>query len=111
MPALATRGVVAVVDRTRTRGETTMNDAIESSGSRGRSRRGGLLALICLALLTSAIAVAPGSASASSGILEFGMAPTTTQAGGHPNVTMFVHYLNRNNPPSETCFCDDVKTI
>jgi hypothetical protein len=94
MRASTVRGPVAVIDQSTT-----------------STRRRGLLGLICLALLTAVIAAAPGSASASSGILEFGMSPTTTQAGGHPNVTMFVHYLNRNNPPSETCFCDDVKTI
>jgi hypothetical protein len=102
--------VVGVVDRTRQE-EKTMNDAIRSS-ELGIKPRGWLAALTCLLLVALASALAPGQASALTGIQEFEMYPSTTQAGGHPNVTMYVKYLNRSNAPAdEPCFCDDPKTV
>jgi len=87
-----------------------MNDGIRSAELRV-SRFRWLLASACLVLLGLALAVMPGRASARTGIEKFEMFPSTTQAGGHPNVNLFVEYLNRTNAPVDPCGCDDPKTV
>jgi hypothetical protein len=97
---------VATTDRMRQEERMIMNDAIRST----ECRAFWLTLFACLAVLVLA-AVAPGRASASTGIDKFEMEPSTTQAGGHPNVTMFIQYQNRTNSPKDPCYCDDPKTV
>jgi hypothetical protein len=101
--------MAAAADRMRQEEMMMMNDAIRST-ERHLGMLAWLAALACL-FVAAAASFAPASARAQTGIEEFDMYPSTTQAGGHPNVTMFVKYLNRSNLPVDPCGCDDPKTI
>lgn len=80
------------------------------------SRRGrrvaavlALLAVLGIALL----AIAPGRAAAGSPIYQFEVSPSTTQAGGHPNLSTLVWVGNRftQHIPAPSCDCQDPKEI
>ena len=75
-----------------------------------RSRRATLVAATVAAALAS-LAIFAGPASAATGITAFEGGPSTTQAGGHPNVTWRINYLTRVNEPYDACNCDDPRTI
>jgi hypothetical protein len=57
------------------------------------------------------------SADAYEGITKWEMAPSTTQAGGHPDVSMGMEWNNsvfkdgQQLPPSNPCGCDDARVI
>ncbi len=76
----------------------------------GRARRA-----LCVAMAT-AVVVASGSvwtatASASAPINEFSLTPSTTQAGGHPNIETLLWVQNRatQDIPAPSCDCQDAK--
>ena len=83
---------------------------------RGRS---GLTNSLKTVVVTTAIVAAflfglAGSASASSPITSFNITPSTTQAGGHPNISIEEQNLTRNSQPGlpqPNCDCQDPKNI
>ena len=60
--------------------------------------------------LVAALALGAGSAQANTGITEYSTSVSTTQAGGHPDVSFHASFENprENMPP---CHCDDVQQI
>jgi hypothetical protein len=79
----------------------------------GRCRN--LLALLATAIAALALlaALAPGLASAGSPIYEFHVHPSTTQAGGHPDIETELWVGNRYNQhiPPPSCDCQDPRDI
>jgi hypothetical protein len=82
-------------------------------------RRIAYLCCVAAALLCVSDLHAPESASAYTGIHHYSLTPSTTQAGGHPDVTQRLHFGNRQRDggevilgyPQEPCGCGDVRTI
>jgi hypothetical protein len=66
-----------------------------------------------LGLAALALALAPGRAAADSPIYEFDVSPSTTQAGGHPDLETLVYVGNRftQHVPPPSCDCQDPKSI
>jgi hypothetical protein len=79
----------------------------------GSPRNLALLIAIAAAALSLLAALAPGLASASSPIYEFNVTPTTTQAGGHPDIETNLWIGNRYNQhiPPPSCDCQDPRDI
>ncbi len=69
--------------------------------------------IIALSLVAGLFAVLPSVASAGSPITRFEVTPSTTQAGGHPNLTIKLRVENRQTQhiPAPTCDCQDAKDI
>jgi hypothetical protein len=79
---------------------------------------GGCVTRLKHPALTTTVCVVLGlvwasSASASSPITAFSITPSTTQAGGHPNVTIDEENLTRRTQilPQPNCACQDPKSI
>jgi hypothetical protein len=72
-----------------------------------------ILSLVCVSLLCAAGTVGADSAGAAVTIRQFSVSPSTTQAGGHPNIRTFLFVTNRFSigipPPS--CDCQDAKNV
>jgi hypothetical protein len=62
-----------------------------------------LAAILCLAVIGS------GKAEAAVGINGFFIKPSTTQAGGHPDVEIFGAWKTRDDEPKDPCSCDDAR--
>ena len=79
------------------------------------TRRRGLvmLSLGAIAAVVLAAALAPGRAAAGSPIYQFEVKPSTTQAGGHPNIDTLIWVGNRytQHIPPPTCDCQDPRDI
>ena len=58
-------------------------------------------------------ALAPGRAAADSPIYQFEVTPSTTQAGGHPNINTLIWVGNRytQHVPPPSCDCQDPRDI
>ena len=68
------------------------------------------LAALALALLVSVLAADTGQAKAP--VEEYGLYPSTTQAGGHPDLKIKFRVGNRRTQGfPDPCFCDDPKDI
>jgi hypothetical protein len=65
----------------------------------------GVLALAC-----AAAALAPGPAQATNPITMFKAEPSTTQAGGHPDIRTEIEWGDRLSVPSE-CACSDARSV
>lgn len=63
-----------------------------------------------LALTCVGVALLPGLAQADNPIQHFAAFPSTTQAGGHPDVTTEVSFGNRINNPAP-CNCSDGRAV
>jgi hypothetical protein len=74
---------------------------------------GRLVLALCVGLgLVMLSCFGSGSASAKSTVFGFSNTPSTTQAGGHPNVITVVEVGNRfNQGPTPPCECNDPKDI
>jgi hypothetical protein len=70
-----------------------------------------LLAALLAAVMLSALL--PSGAFANSPIYQFGVTPSTTQAGGHPNITTTLWVGNRytQHIPAPSCDCQDARNI
>ncbi len=84
------------------------------SAPRARSR-GGLIAALAIFALVAGIVLAP-SAGANVPIFTFTAGPSTTQAGGHPNIKFQMTFGNRISSPQhgypvDPCDCSDAKSI
>ena len=72
---------------------------------------------LTLTLLAAALAVTAwaglgaSDAAAKSGIKTWTVGVSTTQAGGHPDVTLKTTFSNRTEFPTPECNCDDVRII
>lgn len=82
----------------------------------GRVRVGGrshaaLLGVALLMLLSTLAVLAPAGAYGKAEIVQAFMEPTSTQAGGHPDVRVFTEFRNRFTPPAAECGCDDARLI
>jgi hypothetical protein len=66
-----------------------------------------------LALLAGIAALAPGSAQAKNPISLFESRPSTSQAGGHPDIVTYVKFGNRLNAEgiNDDCNCHDGRSI
>jgi hypothetical protein len=75
-----------------------------------------LFSLISVAVTTLATFALPAAADANTPITHFSAAPSSTQAGGHPDIKAIVDVENTNlqypdqRPPGD-CQCHDAKTI
>ena len=82
---------------------------------RGGRRRGSSVVrrfLLLVAMITFAAVASPGSAMASAPIYSYSAAPSTTQAGGHPNLlTSFEFGTTYNQGYPNKCLCDDPENI
>ena len=90
---------------------TRPNSGAPQSG-RGRAVTLRVAALATAICVVSALIWA-SSAAANSPITSFSISPSTTQAGGHPNVTINEENLTRRtqNLPQPNCDCQDPKAI
>jgi hypothetical protein len=71
-----------------------------------------ILAVIATAAAAIGVSAIYGSpAFASSPITTFTASTTTTQAGGHPDITFDVVFKNRQEQPPTPCACSDAKNI
>jgi hypothetical protein len=89
--------------------ETTMSTAHQTTAPRGLQAR-IRLALGAIAIV-AALVLGAGPAQASTGISNYSTSVSTTQAGGHPDVTFHAsleNHLNGNMPP---CRCDDPRVL
>lgn len=72
---------------------------------------------IAFAALLAGSCLLAGSAQAWEGINIFEMGPSTTQAGGHPDITLMmewddsIKHEGQAAPPSNICGCDDARII
>jgi hypothetical protein len=90
--------------------ETTMSTAHQTTAPRGlRARIRPALGTGAIAIV-AALALGAGPAQANTGITEYSTSVSTTQAGGHPDVTFHGSFENprENMPP---CHCDDPRLI
>ena len=75
-----------------------------------------LWSVICVAVATLASLAVAAGADADTPITAFSVEPSSTQAGGHPDITTIVHVENTNlqypntRPPGD-CGCHDAKSI
>lgn len=71
------------------------------------------LAAAVVTLIAGACVLVPATASANSPIYEFHAGPSTTQAGGHPDIHSFSWTGTRENQsyPEPNCYCQDVKQV
>ena len=95
----------------------------ESAGPSGvRTQGGGVAALLArprtkrraVSAAFGCVLVAMGlplSAAASTPIYSFAVSPSTTQAGGHPNLSIRFTLGSRTENPPGGCGCEDAKTI
>ncbi len=67
--------------------------------------------LISGILAIAAAALFAGTASAATGITSFSAEPTTTQAGGHPDLIVRSSWLGRDDAPKDPCECDDGRIL
>jgi hypothetical protein len=76
-------------------------------------RRLFIAALLVLVGLASASMLAPGRAAAESPIYEFTLHPSSSQAGGHPNIQTLIWMGNRftQHVPPPSCDCQDPKEM
>jgi hypothetical protein len=80
--------------------------------SSGRAAGTAKSMVLMLAGLTSALLLWAGSARADTPITFFDAAPTTTQAGGHPDLGITFQVLNRQLLNSEDpCQCQDARDV
>jgi hypothetical protein len=72
-----------------------------------------ILSLACASLLYAAGTAGADTAAAAVMIKEFSVSPSTTQAGGHPNLRTFLFVSNRFTVgvPPPSCDCQDPKNI
>ena len=77
----------------------------------GALSRGALGLLIGVAVFAAFGSFWPAGASADAPINEFSLTPSSTQAGGHPNITTLLWVQNRatQNIPAPSCDCQDPK--
>lgn len=75
-----------------------------------RSTRSIALAALLGVALIACLGLA-SSAPAATGIFEFDGAPSTTQAGGHPNIDFLIANKTRRDAPALPCACDDPRTV
>ena len=83
-------------------------------GLRGRIlRRVGLTGVFGFTLIISACCVLTAAAEANSPISEFAVTPSSTQAGGHPDIRTLITVENREtqNIPAPSCNCQDARDI
>ena len=72
---------------------------------------------IALGALLAGLCLWAGTAQAYEGINVFEMGPTTTQAGGHPDISLTMEWDDsikkegKESPPSNVCGCDDARII
>ncbi len=76
-----------------------------------RSPRLASALLSLLLLLAVACGYGASPAPAATGITSFTASPSTTQAGGHPNLNVEAHWLDRADSPADPCFCDDARVL
>jgi hypothetical protein len=69
--------------------------------------------VVFAAALAAAWVLAPAAAQAGSPITEFRVSPSTTQAGGHPDLDIYFQVENRmtQHIPPPTCDCQDPRDI
>jgi hypothetical protein len=69
--------------------------------------------LIALAVSVGACALAVSSASAGDQVREYTMTPSTTQAGGHPDIETFLYVENADTGhfPPNSCECQDPRSL
>jgi hypothetical protein len=93
--------------------KTMMSTSSERPTAPNRLGARTRLALAALALLALAAIAGPGAgqALAKTGIKTWSITPTSSQAGGHPDVELHTTFYNRSNPPSDPCNCDDARII
>jgi hypothetical protein len=81
----------------------------------GTGRRRTIAALVAAAVAAVALlaALAPGRAAAESPVYQFEVHPSTTQAGGHPNIDTLIWVGNRytQHIPPPSCDCQDPRDI
>jgi hypothetical protein len=99
-----------MVERLRISEERTMQTVTDESAQAPQARRMGVrmkLALCTMALTLTGVggALFPGLAQGGNEIQHFEATPTTTQAGGHPDITTEVAFGNRLNNQSESGSC------
>jgi hypothetical protein len=77
------------------------------------ARRPLLLTVAALLVVVVGLAWAPGRAAADSPVFSFSVTPSTTQAGGHPNLVTDLWVGNRYNQqfPPPTCDCQDPRDV
>ena len=87
--------------------------AIDSSRLVMGRRRAAALVAIAIAAVALLAALAPGRAGADSPIYQFEVHPSTTQAGGHPNIDTLIWVGNRytQHIPPPSCDCQDPRDI
>ena len=77
-----------------------------------RNARPIVAALSAMAVLTLTLFLGASSAEAKSAIFDFSSTPTTTQAGGHPDiVTEMTVGTHENQLPTVACSCNDPKEV
>jgi hypothetical protein len=73
--------------------------------------------VITLGALLAGLCLSAGPAQAYEGINVFEMGPSTTQAGGHPDISLTMEWDDsikkegKEAPPSNVCGCDDARVI
>ena len=85
-----------------------MSTSISTGLSHVAARR--TIAVVLLGLLLGC-ALMVHSASAATGITSFSAEPTTTQAGGHPDLTVGITWLDRTVDPKDPCLCDNPRVF
>jgi hypothetical protein len=79
----------------------------------GLERRRILRSLLATSIIAIVAMLSPGGAVAGSPIYQYEVSPTTTQAGGHPdlNTTIWVGNRYTQHIPPPSCDCQDPKNI
>jgi hypothetical protein len=105
-----------MVERLPRSEEETMQTVTDERAPAPQARPPGArmkLTLCAMALTLAGVAgaLAPGLAQAGNEIQRFSATPTTTQAGGHPDISTEVAFGNRLNNESGSCNCSDGRAV
>ena len=88
-----------------------MGTAFRQTAATGFGRARLFLAVCATAVAAGLLLIAPGMASAETGITEWSASVSTAQAGGHPDLDFTTEWKTHVVGESVPCHCDDARVV